>query len=175
MQYTASRPSHGDPDKAFDLALAALTSLGFRLDQRTTSSVELSGPGMNSNRQSPLLGASRLNISFREGQLDLAAELQAAERLARFARVFSIALTFVLGLTLLIVFGTMFAGRAAPLLWLGPVVGVTLLNGGVWAVLGPLIPRNIQRRTRHGLESLLTTMVVNSERAGENADCAITS
>src|SRR5947208_2192838 len=92
MVYNASHPFHGDLDKAFDLATTALAAIGFRLDARTTDSVRLTGPGMNSNRQSPLLGASQIDICFHQGQINLAADLGAAERMIRFVRIFPIAL-----------------------------------------------------------------------------------
>jgi hypothetical protein len=163
MEYAASRPFQGDLDKAFDLAIAALTALGFHLNERTPSSVRFTGPGMNSNRQSPLLGASRLEIRSHHGHLELTADLGAAERLIRFVRVFPIALNCVLGIVFLVVFGTIFGGRAAPLFWISPVIGVTLLNGAVWAILGPWIARNIHQRTLRGLDSLLNAMVVTGQ------------
>jgi hypothetical protein len=174
MQYASSRPFHGDLERSFDLAVAALTALGFRLNQRTANSLQLTGPGMNSNRQSPLLGASQLDISFRQGQLDLAADLGAAQRLIRFVRIFPIALSGVLGLVFLVVFGAIFAGRAAPLFWISPVIAVTLINGAVWAVLSPWIARNIHQRTCRGLDTLLSTMAVTGEQA-EKGSAAITS
>src|SRR6185369_7360296 len=166
MQYAASRPFHGDLNKAFDLAIAALTSLGFRLDQRQADSIQLSGPGMNSNRQSPLVGASKLDITFLHGQLDLAADLGAAQRLMRFAKTFPIALSFGLGLVFLVVFASIFAGRAPAMLWIGPTVGVTLLNGAIWAILGPRIAHSIHQRTCRGLESLLSSIATAGEAAG---------
>lgn len=174
MQYAASRPFQGNLDKAFDLAVTALTALGFHLNQRTASALQMTGPGMNNNRQSPLVGAAQLDISFHQGQLDLTADLAAAQRLIRFVRIFPIALSFVLGLIFLAVFGTIFGGRAAPLFWISPVVGVTLLNGAIWAVLGPLIARSIQQRTCRGLDTLLNAMVVTGEQA-EKGRAAVTS
>lgn len=63
MQYASTVPFEGDTAKAFDLANAALTSLGFRISSRSELSLELIGPGMTSTRQSPLVGASRLRIT----------------------------------------------------------------------------------------------------------------
>jgi hypothetical protein len=174
MTYDASRPFHGNFDKALDLAVAALTALGFRLDERTADSVRLTGPGMNSNRQSPLVGASQLDISRRQGQLNLEANLGAAERLIRFVRIFPIALNAILCVVFLAVFGGIFGGRAAPLFWISPVVGVTLINGAVWAVLAPWIARSIHQRTCRGLETLLNTMVVTGQQPTETADTATT-
>lgn len=163
MEYAAARPFQGDLDKALDLAIAALTTLGFHLDERTPSSVRFTGPGMNSNRQSPLLGASRLEIRSEHGQIELTAELGAAERLIRFVKVFPIALNLGLGIVFLVFFGTIFGGRANLLFWISPVIGVTLLNGAVWVILGPWIARSIHQRTLRGLDSLLNTLVVTGQ------------
>jgi hypothetical protein len=171
MIYNASRSFQGDLEKALDLAIAALSAVGFRLDERTADSVRLTGPGMSSNRQSPLVGASQLDIRLRQGQLDVAADLGAAERMIRFARIFPIALNGGLALVFLAVFGTIFAGRVAPLFWLIPVIAVTLLNGAVWAVLSPWIARSIHQRTCRGLDALLSTMVVTGQQSAK-ADLA---
>jgi len=173
MAYNASRPFHGDFDKALDLAIAALTALGFRLESRTTDSARLTGPGMNSNRQNPLLGASRLDINLHQGQLDLAADLGAAERLMQFTRVFPIAVNGALGLSLLVSFGIAFAGWAPIFLWLVPVVAIALLNGAVWAILGPRIARSIHQRSCRGLDALLNTMVVTGQQSAANAEATI--
>jgi len=167
MQYATTRPFHGDLDKSFDLAITALTTLGFRLDQRRADAIQLTGPGMNSSRQSPLVGASKLDIKFHQGQLDLAAELGAAQRLMRFVKTFPIALSFGLGLLFLVVFGLVFAGRAPAMLWLGPTLGVTLINGAMWAILGPWIARTIHQRTCRGLETLLASMAAAGESPGQ--------
>jgi hypothetical protein len=138
LVYHASRPFQGDVDKAFDLAVDALSALKFGLDSRTADSIRLTGPGMKSNRQNPLVGASQLEITLHHGQLDLTADLRAAERMMRFARTFPIALSCVVGVTFLMGFGTMFAGRVAPLVWLGRSSSCRWLTGrcGRFSALG---------------------------------------
>jgi len=168
MQYTSSRAFDGDFDKSVDLAVAALTALGFRLESRTADSVRLKGPGMNSNRQNALLGASRLDINLRQGQLDLAADLGAADRLMQFVKVFPISISCGLGLALLAGFAITFAGWAPVFLWIIPVVAITLLNVVLWAILGPRIARSIHQRTCRGLDTLLNTMVVTGQQSSAN-------
>lgn len=170
MVYNASRPFSGDAARAFDLAVTALTALGFRLESRTADAVRLKGPGMNSNRQNPLVGASQLDVSVHQGQLDLTADLGAAERMMRFIRTFPIAINCVLGISFLAGFGAMFAGRIAPLIWLSPIIGLTLINGAIWAVLGPGMARRIRQRTCRGLDQLLSTMVVTGQQCAEHAE-----
>jgi len=163
MEYAASLPFHGNPDKALDLAVAALTALGFRLNARTPESAQLSGPGMNNSRQSPLVGASQLELRALPGTLSLAADLGGAQRMMRFIRIFPIALNAALGIIFLVVFGLLVGPRLPLASWLTPVVGVTLLNGAVWVVLGPWMARLIHQRTCRGLETLLASMVAAGE------------
>lgn len=163
MEYTAAKPFHGNIDKSLDLAVAALSALGFRLDSRTSDSAKLSGPGMNSSKQSPLVGASRLDIRAERGQLALSAELGGVERLSRFVRYFPLSLTLGLGIVLLAVFGLTMGHRAPFAMWAGPVIGVTLLNGALWTILGPWMARKIHERTCQGLETLLASLVTAGE------------
>lgn len=163
MEYAASLPFRGDSDKSLDLAVAALTALGFRLDARTSDSARLSGPGMNHSRQSPLVGASLLDLRAERGAMTLTAELGGAERMMWFVRVFPIALNAGLGVLLLIVFALTMGQRLPFAMWATPVVGVTLLNGAVWVFLGPWMARKIHQRTCRGLESLLASLVAAGE------------
>ena len=73
MQYAASLPFNGDTEKAFGLAESALTSIGFRITERTAESMDMVGPGMNSSRESALVGASRIQIRDEGGQLAIEA------------------------------------------------------------------------------------------------------
>ena len=91
MNYEASSPWNGDVGKAFHLAESALTAIGFRLLKRTAESVELVGPGMNSTKQSPLVGASRIHVRG-GGKLTVEAELGGAEGMARFISLFPMGL-----------------------------------------------------------------------------------
>jgi hypothetical protein len=163
MEYATAVPFHGDQDKAFDLAITALSALGFRLDHRTADSARLTGPGMNSSRQSPLVGASKLELSARRGELALAAELGGAERLMRFVRIFPIALNVGLGLMFFAIFSVTLGQRVGAGAWMTPVVAVVLINAAVWAFLGPWMARLIHQRTCKGLETLLSSMVTAGE------------
>ena len=63
MQYSATVPFRGDVGKAFDLAVASLTALGFRITAKDRAALEFAGPGMAGSRQSALLGATHLRIT----------------------------------------------------------------------------------------------------------------
>ena len=171
MEYALSRPFRGDREKSLDLAVTALGAIGFRLDERTGNSARLTGPGMNSTRESPLLGASRLDITARNGELALAAELGGVERMVRFVRIFPLALCGGLSLLFLAVFGVGFTfalGRQVPLGMLLVIGAIPLLNGVIWALIAPWMARGIQRRTCRGLETLLASMVTAGEATTAN-------
>ena len=165
MQYAVSVPFSGDTDKAFSLAESALTALGFRLTERTTGSVELVGPGMNSTQQSALVGASRIQISHRRGELALEADLGGAARMSRFVILFPLGLCLFLAVLFSVVFGTLFE----PGVWVFTVAGTLGVNALLWLWLGPRMARGIRARTRRGLDTLLANMVAVGEPAERTA------
>ena len=161
MHYAASLPFSGNPDDAFRLAEASLTAISFRLTERSSSSLEAVGPGMNNTRQSALVGASRVRITNGRGDLSLEAELGGVKRMSRFVTLFPVGLVLSLAIVLGGVFGTLFG----PGIWMVPVA---VSSGGlaiVWLVLGPLMARGIRRRTCQALDALLASMVVAGEAA----------
>jgi hypothetical protein len=161
MQYAASLPFKGDTGKAFGLAEAALTAIGFRITERTAGSVEMVGSGMNSTRQSALVGASRIHIRGGRGELALEADLGGVERMARFVTLFPPGLGLALGVLL----GVVFSLARVPGNWIVPVAVAT---GGyvlLWLVVGPLMARAIRGRTCRGLDVLLANMVAVGEAA----------
>jgi hypothetical protein len=161
MQYAASLPFRGSTDKAFGLAESALTAIGFRLTERTAASVEMVSPGMNSTRQSALVGASRIHIRGGRGELAVEADLGGVERLARFITLFPLGLSLSLGLFFCVVFGALFG-------WGTWIIAVAAGTGGtalLWLLLGPLLARGIRARTCRGLDTLLANMVAVGESA----------
>jgi hypothetical protein len=161
MQYSTSSPFRGDTGKAFGLAEPALTAIGFRLTERTANSIEFIGPGMNSTRESPLVGASRIHIRNESGKLELAAELGGVQRMSRFVTYFPIGLVLFLGIVLAAVFGIVF-GQGMWTVGLWAAVGINAL---IWLILGPMVTRHIRKRTDHALDPLLANMVAVGESA----------
>jgi hypothetical protein len=161
MQYTASLPFRGDTDKAFRLAESALTAIGFRLTERTPGSVELVGPGMNSTRESALVGASRIRLVGGRGELAVEADLGGVVRMSRFVTLFPIGLVLLVG----VVSSAVRGAQSGPGNW---IVGVAAWVGGnavLWLLLGPLMARWIRARTCRGLDALLANMVAVGEAA----------
>jgi hypothetical protein len=161
MQYAASLPFRGDTDRAFGLAESALTAIGFRVTGRTTGSLEMIGPGMNSSRESALVGASRIHVQSGPGELELGADLGGVARMSRFVTLFPIGLVLVLGVVLSVVFGVL----QGPGIWVAVVAAVVGGNVVLWLLLGPLMARWIRARTCRGLDALLANMVAVGEAA----------
>ena len=155
MQYAASLPFHGDPDKAIGLAESALTAIGFRLTKRTAATVELVGPGMNSSREIALVGASRIRISSDHGNVAVEADLGGVARMARFVTLFPIGLPLCIGVGLSLLFCAMFG----PGIWIVAVAVPVGANVLLWLVLGPRMARGIRERTQRALDTLLANMV----------------
>jgi len=161
MQYTATKPFSGDTGKAFGLAESALTALGFRFTARTTELIEMTGPGMNSSRESGLMGATRIRIASGSGQLAVEADLGGVAFLSRFVTLFPPALCLFLAVVLSVVFSILFG----PGPWIVPVAATT---GGIallWVFLGPLMARGFRTRTDRALDALLANMVAVGEAA----------
>jgi type IV secretory pathway TrbD component len=159
MPYDASLPFRGNREKAFQLAESALAALGFRLKLRTPASLQFVGPGMNSTKQSPLTGASRIDIRAGSSSMDLEAELGGAEFMARFVSYFPLGLCVALAAVLSLVFGILFGTG----MWM---VAVAVAAGGpavMWLFLGPVLGRRIRERTCRALDALLESMVTEGQ------------
>src|SRR5687767_16040666 len=104
MHHSATLPFHGDSSQALNLAIAALTSIGFRLSEHTPESLDMTGPGMNNTRASALTGASRIQFRAGAGELSLDAELGGVQRMVRFVTWFPPLLCLFLGVVLSVVF-----------------------------------------------------------------------
>src|SRR5262245_24613833 len=111
MQYGKNVPFHGNADRALEAAISPLTSLGFRIVEQSPTAIELTGPGMNSSRESGLMGATRIRVVARSHELALDAELGGVERLSRFVRLFPVALSLGLFVGLGLIFWTTFGNR----------------------------------------------------------------
>ena len=140
----------GDPIEAGERAARALAHRGFRIDHRSGSSIRLTGPGLRSTRQDPLLGASAVQISPGARHLSIEAELGGIRFLQRFLRWFPPTLLTVLSLPVLILF---LVGVLPPAAMLGPAIAVAV-NGAVWMVVGPWASRRMAERTRDAVDTL---------------------
>lgn len=151
MRYESSTTLRGDASPALEFAVIVLTGLGFRIDSRTAEVVELTGPGMNNTRQSPLRGASSIRLQAALGRMKLEADLGGVESMGRFLFWFPTLLCFGIGIVLSLVFLNLFG----PGHWFYVVVALVAAEGIAWNFLGPFIARRIEARTRSELDTLL--------------------
>jgi hypothetical protein len=153
MQYTTAVPYPGRFAPAGDRANQFLTPLGFRLIDRTPSSVEFEGPGMNSTRESPLLGATRIHLTHRSGELAVDADLGGVQRMTRFITWFPAILCIAIGLLVVGVFAVVLPeGVPIAAIAAGGVAAVNLL---LWAVLGPIMCRALRARSQRALDAFV--------------------
>lgn len=154
MDHAATKPFRGDVDKALTFVVTALTPIGFRVERTGAESVDLFGPPMQRTRQSALVGASRIRLAHRGGQLALEAELGGVRRITRFVLVFPIALCLFLGLVFSVI--NIATGQVGAWLPAGVAIGVNIV---VWLVIGPIVVRHLRKKTLAALDTLLVNAV----------------
>ena len=149
-------------------AMVILTNNGFSIVHCDDQSADLTGPGLDSTRQNPLLGASKIQLKFRGQQLCLDAELGGVETMRKFLMRF----TFLLGLALALLFGIVsgFAfGRqfgvgfgvpwAQGWTWLLVATAGAMLPVTPWLFLSPMIANMTLQRTRDALANLVQNSI----------------
>lgn len=81
MQYSNSAHFSGDSQRLLAAASTILMTNGFEVVRQDRQQIEFVGPGLNSTRQNPLLGASRVVVRVQDGRLSVDAELGGVESL----------------------------------------------------------------------------------------------
>ncbi len=150
------------------VALAILANSGFKIVNRDSHSASLSGPGLNSTRQNPLLGATSIQIVVDDDRMKLDAELGGVDSMRRFLTRFP----FMLGLGLAALFGVgggFLFGRAFGVgfgvpwaqgwTWMLFATIIAVLPVTPWLVLSPLIAGSIRKRTQQALSTLANNAV----------------
>ncbi len=164
----------GTNDAVLQTALMVLTGQGFAIKDRSALSADLTGPGLNSTRQNPLLGASKIHLEIADQELRLAAELGGVETMHRFLKYFPILLGLGLGVVFAVgggfLFGQQFGvGFGVPWVqgwrWLVMAFAGALLPVSPWLFLSPMMSRMILHRTQNAL----TTLVNNSEQLSKRS------
>ena len=145
MDYQTTIAYPGDATEGLTRLVEILSPLGFRIERRERSEIEVTGPGMNNTRQSPLLGISRLRAQVQPGQLTVEAQFGALDRLLWFMGGFLIAL----GVFLVVLFAILFRNRPDFHLW------IVILPFAPWPILLPLLRVFLHRRLRRTLDNVL--------------------
>lgn len=113
-------------DDALQVALSILANNGFAIITRDKCCASVTGPGLNSTRQNPLLGATKISIAIDGNQLKLDAELGGP--LQRFVTLLPLSVRLGVGL-LLCILGVSF-GQA-----FGVGFGVPGAHGWTWSLI----------------------------------------
>lgn len=146
-------PFSGNADAALDLARTALVSQGFEIVANAGSEMRLRGPGMQSNRQSALLGATDVWLQVTGSEIAVRAVLGGVAKMKAFVTLFPPGLI----LSLLVTF---WAIGTAPFNW-----GWSLLMIGPWFVISPLMAASMKRNTENAIDGMVRGMAqVGSSR-----------
>lgn len=167
--YTTSTETPGPTGEILQAALTVLTNNGFAIVNRDELTASLKGPGLNSTRQNPLLGASAIRLALEGNQLRLDADLGGVDSMRRFLMRFPFLLGLGLGLFFGVGGGLMFGqlfgvGFGVPWAqgwaWMLLALGFAMLPVSPWLVLSPMISKWIRTRTQHALQTLVRNAVL---------------
>lgn len=167
VQYERSVTVAGAPEDALDLARAAFTTRGFRLEVVGRRSFEATGPGLRSTKQDPLLGLSWVRASVASGSLRLEAELGGVTRMRRML------IWLIAGLEALFLLGFGIAWLVVPELRGMPVLWVVVVAPFVpWVFFLPFLAGLIRRNTVAAADTLLHNVAAEAELQAEAEDDA---
>jgi len=175
--FSTSAVTNMATEDVLQAALTTLTNNGFAIVNRDEKSADLTGPGLNSMRQHPLLGASKIHLELQGQQLRLNAELGGVDSMRRFLMRFPFILGLALGLLFGVVGGFTFGRQfgvgfgvpwAQGWTWLLVAVGGAMLPVSPWLFLSPLMSRRIRTRTQNALVTLVQN-AVQLPKAAETA------
>ena len=148
--YRFSTEFSGDASAAMDVGRIALLSQGFNILSDTGSELHAHGPGMHSNSQPPLVGATDFIIQVGSSTVAATATLGGIARMKKFLYLFPPGLALSLGL-----FG---AFAEIEKLW------YSLLFAAPWLLFSPVMARAMEHKTIQAVDSLIRGMA----QAGAN-------
>ena len=142
--YHYSVPFIGNSTDAFNVARTALLSLGFEILVDTATELHGEGPGMHSNRQPELLGATLIKFNVADSKISVTATLGGVATMKTFVYLFPPGL--VLSLLLL---NTMLSGDLSG--WIYLIVFP-------WFLIAPWIGRKLESSTTRAIDRLVRGM-----------------
>jgi hypothetical protein len=168
---TAFRSTPATPaatSKILDASLSVLANNGFAIVERSNDSVIVTGPGLRSTRQNPLLGATRIQIEVDDNQVCLTAELGGVAAMQKFVLVFPFALGFALSVFFAVIGGWFFGNQfgvgfgvpwAKGWSWFMVAIGIGMLLALPWLVISPWMANMIRNNTHQALDVLVNNAV----------------
>lgn len=154
MRYSAKRRFTGDQAVAFSTVEATLLPNGFRVVDTNPHRRVLKGPGLQSTRESPVRGATKIVVEVEGETLHLRAELNGVLFMALFVCIFPVLLWA----------GFAVAGLFSSAESAAALSGKAFVGAAVWVVVGPVLARWIRRRTTRALDDMLASAVVVAAR-----------
>jgi len=160
---------HGSSEGVLEFAIATLANNGFAITYRDATSATLTGPGLNSTRQNPILGASRITLVRRGSTFYAEAELGGVDTMQRFLMWFPFLLGLGLGLFFCVGGGLIFGRQmgvafgvpwAPGWQWMVVAMGGAMLPVAPWLILSPLMVNMIRKRTQNAIETLVHNAVL---------------
>jgi hypothetical protein len=155
MVYENTVPFDGDVGQALDTAMNTILPHGFRIINRSDSTLEAVGPGtLWTKGQDPLVGVSKLSISVPAREIRVDAELGGVTKIIKYLTVFIVAMAVFF----LILFGFIFGQRQGA--DISKVIWMSLAPFVPWPVVIPLMAMWLKSRTCKALDTLEHNMVV---------------
>jgi len=158
MDYEKTVPFGGNVGKAIEAAKNAFIQHNFQIVHDRYLEVELTGPGMLSSRQNPLVGISRIRIRGSSGNLSLEADFEGIRKLIKFL-VF-----FIVGMAVffVVLFGILFSKQGQPVT---KIILISLAPFIPWPVIIPLMAIWMKSRTSKALDTLVNNMAALGREA----------
>ncbi len=142
--YAYSTPFAGIKAEALNVARVALLSLGFEVLLESDNELEATGPGMHSNQQPDLLGATYIHFELTNNSIDVDAVLGGVDTLKKFVYFFPPGLV----ISLLIVQG----------IFGDPIEAYFYLLIIPWLFIARLIAKTFEKSTSNAIDRLVRGM-----------------
>lgn len=156
VDFTETRNINLSWDELRRSSIQLLGANNFQVVNDAPGIIEFRGPGMNSTRQSPVVGASFIRLKANHGSVTLEAGLGGAKWMAKFIRYFPIALLVGLELVFAVVFGLVLPN---------PILGITIatsavgINLMIWSIIAGPMSRKIEERSKAAISGFMTNAI----------------
>jgi hypothetical protein len=144
----------GSAKRALAIAQSTLISQNFQITSSSDYELSASGPGVSSTRENPLKAVTEATFIIRNSAIEFSGVLGGAEKMIRFLRILPLAM----GAFFLLLWSIM--AFAVPMFrhwWIFVIAIAPLLP---WLILGPIIGKSVQTRTRAAVDALLANMAL---------------
>lgn len=152
MDYEKTMPFSGNMEKSLEAARNVFIQHNFQIVRGSDSEVELTGPGMLSSRQNPLVGISRVCIRGTSGNLSIEAEFGGIRKLTKYLALFIVGMVIFF----LVFFGIILPKQGEPA---DKIILISLAPFIPWPIIIPLMAIWMKSRTSKALDTLLNNMI----------------